>query len=351
MDLQIVTPHNAKAIRHRCRIPVYPRYWGTLQVSVAEISREDAPVATRRKASDSDIAVGENVETRWFDGSHWLPRILRLNSGPLLVDEALLVDHVRTKNSFMNPFVLEKGVNYVSNALDPHGELYRLVEDDGSETAMEKASEVVRDMLLIDGQVWQRVHEPVYRIDVATSSDRRLSISHITSPKTVAEILDPSLKTWERRGPKIDHAELFAADQVDQMLAYYQLYKDADEVPELRSDQLLEILIPESIQLDIDHLVVKERVQGILRDTVMMHRWPDEQIEAWMAVRREYQGRLEGQIQADSDLGCLITAMREFAELKSGHPGRDIIAAADRWDFRPIEFEFPVDFAPVSSRF
>jgi hypothetical protein len=317
-------------------------------VNIAEISREDAPVATRRKASNDDVAVREHIETRWFDGSHWLPRVLNLSSGPVIVDAHFLLDHAQAKDAFLNPFVSEDSLRNVSDTLDPHGTLYRLVENDGSESAMKRASEVVRDMLLIDGEVWRRVHEPVYRINVAASSDRRLSITHITDPKTVAEILDPPLQTWKRRGPMIDRAELFAADQVDQMLAHYRLHEDIDEAPELTPEQLLEILIPDSIRLDIDHLVVKNRVQGILSETFRMSEWPDELIEAWMAVRREYKIGLEGQIQANSDLERLITAMREFAELKNDYGTKDIIAAVDRWDSRPIEFEFADDFAPSS---
>lgn len=351
MDLHVVTPHVAKVYRKRCRNPEHARYWGGFVVDIPEISKEDAPVATWRKASPDDVTVGDIVETRWFDGSHWMPRILNLESGPLLVDQDFLIDHARAKDDFLNPFVKGHSLRGISDTLDPRGEFYRLIEDDGSESAMTKASKIARNLTLIDGEVWERVHEPVYRLNILASSDNTLSIRHVTDPLRIECCLNPPKQSWKGTNLFIHPSELFAADQVEQMLAHFRLYKDVEVVPELTEEQHIEILIPESIRFDIDHHVVKTRVDQALSDTVLMHKWDDQTITAWMAVRREYERDLGSDVKPDSDLDRLCPALREFAALKDDHHKKDITSAVDRWEFRPLDLDFGDQFAASAPQF
>lgn len=304
-----------------------------VDVHVADVSSDDAPVATRWKNEwkwDYEYPPLNAVsETRWFDGHHY-KRVLRETAdGHKQVDLDLLVEMItRGDGPFPGDYYTRKVVQGNANSIDEI-EL-RSRHTNNRAAAIERVHEIARSHILIwaDGkpELWSECREPCY----------------LYNPNRYSRCVDvvgiPALE----RG--LD-GHYFRADRRDDLIDFIGTFSKVNiELPEIQ------ILIPESIRYDDETPAFTDAARSLITHAPSQNPFPKERVIAWLNLRDLVYG-----LRGDPDqeyLQRLEDAMQHYLEMGQRHPDEFdmhesvITRALARWRNRPIDLEWRTDPTP-----
>lgn len=348
MDLKIPVAYSCEVLEFRKRKKVRKDFGEWLEADIPDIPSEDAPVALRWKNPDHPVygtyndgllnRTGETMETRWYDGSHWMPFFEKQNEdraeGKIIqsADIQGLLDAGHLHNL---PFF---GTDWrMSEIL--RGEISPLKEEDfkevdfsGRDEELDRLSRTLNDLIFVDGQLWQRKREPVYdasRINWFENAGREGSYPIRFIPNAV----DDNGK-YER---KLE--DLWRADQ------YAEL---CERLPEDIRERIvgpeIEVLIPESLKYDPHGLALMAAVGTALEFHLGMETWSSEKGIAYYQMRDAFnlaQGSADENGMPPADLVDLVLEKADGYATADGNGSITLKKVVERLQNRPIEIEAP----------
>lgn len=198
--------------------------WVALEV--VETTSADAPVALRwEKIRYLDDVEPKIVETRWFNDHHYLP--VSYDDDRTLSDHGLMEACAKGENPKCLPYQPEYSVmDFIRGALKSIDEtpLRTVIKCDRDERRA-KMEEAAERLLLIDGQVWQKLEEPTYAF-----------LRHHGGVRV-------HIRGSDSNEP-FDSKMHFRADRLNDLLDHFDINNEAAIL------ERIDVLIPESIRYD-----------------------------------------------------------------------------------------------------
>lgn len=234
---------------------------GLTQVLVAETDLASAPVAMRHVRASAVAEESVLVEYRLFDCQLYEPLLRNDGSGlPKQRDAPWLLSRVAGLVPPGNPLFV--GAWSQRRDAVPMSELPDVAEivDSDEESVVATAHASAGALLLIDGALFERAPEPVYRL------------RHVERPSTAGNVVDgrwvlyvdtaANVLAAEPAGGDIDG--VYAADQFDLIRDYIDSRSDSDWVHGAAPPPI-ELLIPEAVRFDPDPLILRSCAETCLR--------------------------------------------------------------------------------------
>lgn len=333
MKLRVPFVYEATVLPKKARNPRAVWFGEFADVDIKEVSDFDAPVALRWAAGafNRDGIDGVN-ERRWFDGSFWEPAIYYYSGRPNEhIDAANMAEATQKGHSHS---LLIRSVDWrVRDFLNGtaegalHSEDYRLVHSSFRDEELEKTLAIAGDTLIVDGKVWQRSFEPVYRVSDSGTFQRYVRLNVEKPPE--------DLRAQEG---------VFRLDRFDDLVAY-ALEKFGEEIDE---KERVQVLVPEALAYDDEYPALLgglKRVVQSQRDKIGDRETAE--IMAW-AVMRDAVREMEASPD-DRTINAAIERAQEWIEVTAADEfwTEPAVSAIKRWSVRPIQLD---DDAPGAFR-
>lgn len=313
----MVIPRKARNERHK--------FFGEwTEVEIREVSDIEAPVALSWKDSEFQPSGIDGVcERRWFNGSLWEPEAFKYSGKP---NEHVTLEQLKewTEKAWTySPLIkgpdwrVREVVEGKTVPLDPDD--YRRVLSSGREDALRKVQEAADSIISIDGKVWWRTFEPVYRIKVS-GGFRETFWVEVTRPPAAGE----------------SHEGIFRIDRFDD-LAAYALERWGYVVPE---QDRVAVLLPECVRYDDETpaliSALRSAVQCEEREIAEKDR---ATVIAWVDMRDATR-----RLDADPDPRAIteaVEAAETWLQVAGSYDFRKdrLRKAIDRWNARPIPLD------------
>lgn len=300
------------------------RFGHVVEAEIREVEGWQAPVAARWTSSIGGHG-DKTVETRWLDESHWR-RLQRSKGdpGPVAAEDFL------ASCSAGRPS--EGGIKKAIDAPDlrfpgPGGKVVKFNPKLWicNSNVPERAEAIMREALdgyvSIDGEIWMRCGEPVYRIVRHQYDGTPLAVTVLALDDEWHDILDR-----QRTGSD----DMYRADRGDVALDDFKSMGG-----EMSGKPHLEIHLPESIRYKDDEAALQWGARRLLDDRKndRIGQIPAEEAIAWGRLRLAFQQTLS------HDGGCedLADRMREYLDATDSRQTGPAEAALFRWSTRSIE--------------
>lgn len=269
-----------------------------VEMEVKTPSEDEAPVATRVYNQKGHV----ELETRWFDGSHWYESDLT---------QVNLKQIGNKHRDYQIPSKINAGEKWEKNLQKlRNGELKPFVKEEMKSYQIDETSEVMaplndliersKDLLVVNGKLWQRGGDPVFLLQ--TGPDR---------PKPI---------DWDTRTESPAYS-YFRLDAEPEHIAEFGPHRSEwfDRVMGLMPE--VEILIPESLTTDVETLDFQRKIS-------------EEMNACWGAVKRDMEGEFSyltewRYINLDS-VQLLTEICTELKAVEEGVPDASLESVADR---------------------
>ncbi|TLX16328.1 hypothetical protein [Rhizobium sp. MHM7A] len=296
MHIKISIGYNADVVEIGKRKPVETNFFEWIDIPIANPTSEEAPIAVawreeqpvvgdRYQASYDQIhkytALGVTPidgfqHTRWYEGAHWWP-ILRKVEGEDRIPRGkrlTVEDYQKEWLTEMSGYPLGKaGVYYQTAKNFPDGKpidlsLYRTVENNTREDRIRQFEEDIKQLIVVDGIVYQRLQEPVYVVGMNSY------VNH--DNQSVLRIIpnDPEklpVKTQFWTMDRFEEAHEFA------MTGNFRSERSKRESLNIEREAI--VYIPESLKTDMD-------IQGMVADGELILRYcEDEKISKFSEIQ------------------------------------------------------------------
>lgn len=225
-----------------------------VEMEIKTPSEDEAPVATRVYNQNGHV----ELETRWFDGSHWYENDLTQINLKQIGNEHL---------DYQIPSKINAGEKWEKNLKKlQSGDLKPFMKEEMKSYQIDEANEVMaplrdliersKDLIVVNGKLWQRGGDPVFLLQ--TGPDR------------------PEPIDWDKR-TKSPAYSYFRLDADPEHIAEFGPYRSewSDRVMERMPE--VEILIPESLTTDVETIDFQRKVS-------------EEMNACWAAVKRDMEG-------------------------------------------------------------
>jgi hypothetical protein len=319
MFLSVPFTYRAEVLMPRCRNAEPKTFGERIEVEIQDVSGSEAPVAVRwAHTFEGRVRNPETPiirETRWFDGNHFRP-VFDAEYGfeTKSVSRSTLIEACAAGTQLGNalPFSFEDDLKKViSGEMKSIGEtqIRKIITSERDKVA-NNVTKRAADMLLIDGEVWRKCHEPIYYI--------HQGIGILVSLR-------------EADGMRQSPERQFRIDRLDDAMEHFNL--DGRWLLE-RAD----LLVPDSVRFDDEvpaMLSFSSRVVDRFRDA-SLHNKSTGFLLTWGRLRDAVEAA-----QADptpdnmSELTSRLTDLHTKGEEVS-YQSNDIKAALDRWSLRPL---------------
>ncbi|MTH95217.1 hypothetical protein [Roseibium sp. RKSG952] len=318
-----------------------------LDADIPEISSEDAPVALRwsvpkggypRHINGIDGLLnksGEIIETRWYNDDHWMPHFETENqdrTSVFVLETDAMLKYLENGHFHNLPF--SGGPDYriqefLSGELHPiNPNDYREVDLKDRDELLKRLERTLNNIVVIDGQIWCRRPEPVYRNDLQRTDDQIGYFPVVFAPQELT-------KNGEYRH------ELCALRRMDQ---YDEMLTDRTGLLGDTWNPGAEVLIPESLRFSPEGPALMGAVQCALSFGKHMENWPREKGIAFYDLRDAFKRAKESAddngMPDEATLDELAPAAMVYAATHGA--GKDRLKlAAERYLNRSLEFDLP----------
>lgn len=267
--MKILAPFDfeVNGVEKRKRNATETEYRGTVEVEIAEIDGSSAPVAFRWEDQMSNYDVDGVVYVRNFDGKLYVP---------------VSHQHARTPGWHMTAEEFaesaQKGnVGRVRASESFSQEAYREIIATDFEERKRETVALYERRLLIDGNIWQEVGEPVYKY-------RAPGGFHSEYMSLTIGFVDPEEKISEPE-------RTFSLLEFDLMCETYETVElNSGNACRYDEGMKVEVLIPECVTFDCSAEALL-KTAGIEAKSASsgVDQWSDEKVVAWLGLRRDYQ--------------------------------------------------------------
>lgn len=352
MHIKIPVCYSCEVLEPRKKKRTEKQFGEWLDADIPEVSPDEAPVALRwtvpegaflRQIHGLDGVLnkdGLTIETRWYDGSHWMPFFEAenqdRNNADVLSAEAMK-GHLKEGHFYKLPF--RGGVDwrirdFLSGEIQSiNPDNYREVDFEGRDALLKRLDESLSNLIVLDGQVWHRRREPVYKDSFQRTEEGRVGFFPL--------VFVPEDFTNDG-GYKRELSSLRRIDQFDEMRDQYPA-----ELAESWHDGV-EILIPESLTYDPEGLGLMAASENALDWSRGMELWPKEQGYAFYDLRDAFKLAKES---ADENGVPEVEALDDLAPAALAYAGTfgtgsdKLKLAAERYLNRALDFDAPAALA------
>lgn len=332
MKIRVPVVYEATVTPKKARNPREERFGEWIEVQIREISDMEAPVALRWQDEKYQSAGVDGVcERRWHEGQLWKPAVHGYSGKPnehLTLDR--LAEWTAAGYSYGNPLV--SGVDWrmkdfavkgVDEPLRP--EDFRHVMTSGREKAVADAIERGETTISVDGKIWTRTHEPVYRV---------VRGGGFHSDYVKVDIVSPPEDGANGEGH-------FRADRFDDLAAYVQdrMGLEADE------DRRIHVLIPECLRFEDELPALLSSLQAAVKGQEdRVGQQGRASIIAWVDFREAVAAM--AQAADDETIGAAVTAAEVWLTVTDAYDfqKKSLSDALERWNARPIAVDDGHDF-------
>jgi hypothetical protein len=282
MHIKISIGYNADVVEIGKRKPVSTNFFEWIDVPIASPTAEEAPVAVAwreeqpvkgdryqasydecRKYSDLGVSPVDGFQhTRWYNDAHWWPILRkvecedRISRGQRLTIE----DYQNEWLTEMSGYPLRKSGVYFDTAqnfpdgraIDPS--LYRSIEKNTREDRIREFEEDIKQLIVVDGIVYQKLPEPIYIVGMNSFVDHDNQCVLRVIPNDPATI---PVKTQFWTMDRFEEAHEFALTR--------NFKSKRSERESLNFEREAIVYIPESLKTDMD-------IQGMLADGELILR-------------------------------------------------------------------------------
>ena len=339
MLVRVPFPYSAVVIGKGKRKPETQFFWEWLDLEIAEPDDLEAPVALRWRdafpADDPGFADRHKwglfpadglCESRWFDGSHWMPVLVEDSRTRASAERMPKDDLVRRcaegndRDNPLVPFFHETGAAGNPAAKPIDYEDYRTVQSCGREAQVQALTEKARNLIVADGAVWRQTAEPVCYLKEWVHHGHSYQAAIKVLPCDSTDITDP--------------CQVYRADRFDEAAEAAILRGDhADgEVEVMNLPRRVEVLVPESVRYRDEEKALDHSVYRLLcdySDKPLKELHPDL-AAGWFALRSAFE--------ADDHFDLVEGALEDFLHSlpEDTRQKRYASRALERWRSRPI---------------
>jgi len=328
MKFRVPVVYTARVIPKKARTEREVLYGEWTEVEVREVSDIEAPVAlawqdTRFQPSGVDGV----CERRWFADAFWEPYVFHYSGKPNEHVTVETLQHWTEQGWSYSPLIRDhdwKVRELVEGRARPLDEAeLRVVASSEREAAFEKLLSAADSLIAVDGMLWQRTHEPVYK---ATRS------GGFSGTYYRIEIGAPPRPEERQEG-------VFRADRFDDVAAW-MLDKWGHELDEDDEFSRITVLLPECLRYD-DEMpsLVSALRSAVEADAGHIGEKDRDTIIAWVDMRDAV--RLLEEDRSPATVDAAVAAAEAWLEVASSYDfyKDSLRAALDRWHSRPIAFD------------
>jgi hypothetical protein len=276
MQIKIPIGYNADVVELGKRKPISTNFFEWIDIPVANPTDAEAPIAVAwreeqpvpgdryqakfdecRTYRDYGISAMDGFQhTRWFEDAHWWP-ILRKVECEDRVERGKRL----TLEDYQNEWLTEKagyplgraGIFFDTEKNFPDGRpldlgAYRSVENNTREERIQQFMTDIKQLIVVDGIVYQRLPEPVYIVGMNSYVDHDLQCILRVIPNDPAKV---KLRTQFWTMDRFDEAHEFA------MTRNFRTGRSTRESLNIEREAI--VYLPESLKTDMD-------IQGMLAD-------------------------------------------------------------------------------------
>lgn len=172
-----------------------------VEFDISEATRDQAPIAIAwndkpgsvNQARWGPFPEGGNTHTRWFCGHHWRPLLDAPFTGQSADCQVVTADYLASLARSKTPYTPCLGNNYL-NAPKPPRDLPEECPDEALNSVVGSSRDVaialchkaLMHMLVVDGEVYERCHEPM----LVTHEERHPDTGDLISPTVLRVITD-----------------------------------------------------------------------------------------------------------------------------------------------------------------
>lgn len=293
-----------------------------LTVEIPELDDIEAPIATAWTNYRY-----ETFQTRWHDGSHWLPHTdydKDGNSYPVTTNILLEKLSKGERGTSLTAGAESSLRSLLNGDLEPFDERnFRSVVETDQNAVINKILDSAKDCIIVDNQLWKRCGEPYYK-------HNRKNIIRETDPAVVY----PDI-CFLHDEAAVDRTA-FSADQFEDFIEF-AVGPNRDRYI-MTDDFKITVFIPESIKFDADALVlVNETGNFLKRSARNVGEHSPAYIHAWAELKSTHEAATHDRREYACDQ--LAEAIQG---LSAASPSADYFLdvlndVANRWRHRPIE--------------
>lgn len=354
MHIKISIGYNADVVEIGKRKQVSNNFFEWIDIPIANPTAEEAPVAVAwreeqpavgdryqasydqcRKYSDLGVSAIDGFQhTRWFDDAHWWPILRKVECEDRVARGKRL-----TVEDYQNEWLTEKsgyplgkaGIYYNTEKNYPDGRpidlsLYRSVENSTREERIQQFMEDIKQLMVVDGIVYQRLQEPVYVVGMNSYVDH--------DNQCVLRIIpnDPDklpIKTQFWTMDRFEEAHEFA------MTRNFRNERSVRESLNIEREAI--VYLPESLKTDMD-------IEGMVADGELIFRlsedrkisdFSEDEAIAFVKFRTAYAAFLEN--KDPEPLYNAAVAYREVRGPRTSHLADRLNSLIERQEMRPVK--------------
>jgi hypothetical protein len=264
-----------------------------IEADIREVSAREAPLAARWQECDHGTDRWRGIEVRYnaghfyrpdaYEGGDWMSRGDTVMSADKLVDPngpAAVIQFMAncggSNAAIVNAFQGKPN----SKPPKPSGVEFDL--GDNEIEARRNAETYLEGILVIDGRVWRRCHEPVL-------------VNHADDPLIAWPEIHRRIVTIEPTFDSFGAPPHFSAHRIDRV-DRWEGYREPDGRERLKvKSRALQILIPDAFSFDEERNAMRRSVEAFLELVGQdAWRWDRERVARFVDVRDRFQTYLAG---------------------------------------------------------